>query len=156
MARGPEGRFWQTLRGRLQGSWHAQRLEDAYSAGIPDVSWAARGVEGFIELKALNAWPPRRLNLASTCHLSSEQVGWLESRGEAGSGRCFVFLRAGRRHVLWHWPVARRLLESLPADEALGLAFEDPVLGIRAVWDGPVPVEEFLAVLTGPAAASKN
>lgn len=165
MAKGPEGRFWQALRPRMARAWHAQRLEDAYSPSIPDLSWAAQGTEGFIELKALDSWPARRLNLRRSCHLSEGQVEWLEARGQAGTGRCFILLRAGRLHLLWHWKQARRLLESLPVAEALDLVFRDPAhvlrphwnrpTGLLGSWSGPIVVEELIALITGPAAGRK-
>ena len=108
------------MRERLGPRWSAQRHEDRYASGIPDVSYGLNGVDGWIELKAVDRWPT---GVPLTVGLTAEQAAWLKLRGRAGGGRCFVLVRVGRfDHLVFHWRVARRLVEPVPAHEVSGLA----------------------------------
>lgn len=96
-----EAALWAHLRRKLRGRWDAQRHEDILARGVPDVSYGARGVQGWIELKYLDAWPARG-GVVRIPHYTREQRLWLRFRGEAG-GRCFLLLRVGREHLLFDW-----------------------------------------------------
>lgn len=144
MSRGPEDRFWNTLSKRVGRRWDAQRHEDRFQLGVPDLSWAARGCDGWIELKALDRMPPRVLNLSRS--FTPEQCTWLERRGRAGSGRCFLFGRFGQVHLLVHWTRARALTRPVPAAQVRDLAY-DPAPGLRGLWEGPVDPGQLLDLL---------
>lgn len=74
--------------------------EDALNAGIPDLSYSGGGVNGWIELKWLPAWPKRADTIVKIDHYTKEQKHFLLSRGRAG-GRCWLLLRVGREHLLF-------------------------------------------------------
>lgn len=101
-----------------------QRHEDAYSAGIPDLSFAGRGVDGWIELKAVASWPVR---FATPVRLDRDrvkiarQVGWLEQRAAHGAARCFILAKVAGEWLLFREGL-RRLVDGLPSDELCRLA----------------------------------
>ena len=65
-------------------SWnfHTERHEDKRNVGIPDISYGAEGVNGWIEVKWQN-----------NHKLTPTQCNWLANRAKTG-GNCFV---------LWGW-----------------------------------------------------
>lgn len=98
----PEQRMWGYLSGKMHGMWDAQRHEDRYSEDIPDVSFALTvgnrgivGVDGWIELKTIPAWPASLKTMVNIPHLTSGQVNWMERRGSAGTGSVFMLLAVG-------------------------------------------------------------
>jgi len=103
-----EQALWAYLRRGLRGRWHAQRHEDRYAVGLPDVSYALDGVDGWLELKALN-YAPAQVSVG----LTAAQSAWLTLRGRAGNGQCFVLVRLGQEHLLFSWQ-ARDLVHKLP------------------------------------------
>lgn len=80
--------------------WHVQEHEDKQSLFIPDLSAARAGKDVWIEVKYRDKLPP---TLHSMKHWTAGQQGWLEKRGAAGSGNCFLLLGVPGHHVLWHW-----------------------------------------------------
>lgn len=84
--------MWASLKKAMGSRWHAQRHEDVLAQGIPDVSYGASGVQGWIELKCLEAWPVRPDTVVKIDHLTQEQRAWLYLRGKAG-GRTWLLLR---------------------------------------------------------------
>lgn len=110
--RKPEQRLWQYVRKGMAGRWHAQRHEDMLSAGIPDVSYAIDGVDGWIELKAIDRWPARDATPVRV-GIRPAQVRWLSLRGQHGHGHCYVLLAVGRgakaEFVLVGWRDVPRL-----------------------------------------------
>lgn len=136
MARGPEAVFWNWLRRRVGSRWNAQRHEDSNDLGIPDVSFGACGIDGWLELKALARRPVRSFKID---HLTKEQVLWLEERGEAGSGCCWLCLRLGMDVALIRYGRARCLLgRSVTQAQVYELA--------RGYWpEGQFDADQFLA-----------
>ena len=104
-----ERALWIYLANGMRGRWHAQRHEDKYASGIPDVSYAIHGVDGWIELKSLSRRPAR-----PEVGLSKIQSAWLTLRGRMGNGNCFVLARFGREHLLFSWKVSGVLTEKQP------------------------------------------
>lgn len=93
-----EGNDWDVLRGQL-GSLspkpHHQRIEDAFSLGIPDLSVCWKGLDSWIELKHLATFPARP-STGIRVEFQPEQVPWLMAGQRAGR-RVFVLL-----HVKTH------------------------------------------------------
>ena len=94
-----------TLRNYVRKGLHAKGVltthhEDALNSGIPDLSYAGGAVNGWIELKWLEAWPKREDTIAKIAHYTKEQKHFLLSRGRAG-GRCWLLLRVGNEHLLF-------------------------------------------------------
>jgi len=104
-----EQALWAYLRRGLRGRWHAQRHEDRYAVGLPDVSYALDGVDGWLELKALD-YTPAQVSVG----LTAVQSAWLTLRGRAGNGQCFVLVRLGQEHLLFSWQCAQELVHKLP------------------------------------------
>jgi len=128
-----EQTFWAYVRKGMRGRWHVQRHEDSVTRGIPDVSYAIDGAEGWIELKTLNDWP-KRPTTPVRVDIKPEQVAWLEARGDAGAGRCFVLIRVGHEHLLVRWNRVRDLLrDDLSVDDVRDLAEHRWERGID--WD---------------------
>lgn len=99
MARGDEGRLWESLRVGMASRWVAQRIEDRYAIGVPDVYYALRGGggRGWIELKVF-AEPRREMTRIDTRGLTPVQRAWLERFGRHGG--TFVLCRVGRETFL--------------------------------------------------------
>lgn len=74
--------------------WDVQSHEDKYSTGIPDISFGAGGINGWIELKQIPAWSPSGAAVKPG-EYTPEQVNWLNRRGKKG-GHCFVFVKVGK------------------------------------------------------------
>ena len=101
--RHPEQKQWQYLSTIMAGKWNAQRHEDKYSAGVPDVSYSMNGVDGWIELKTIESWPKNIKTTINIPHLKAGQVNWLEEFGKAGSGRMFLLLSVGEVQCSSDW-----------------------------------------------------
>lgn len=94
--------FATNLRDRFRalygakGDW--QRFEDKLSVGIPDVNAIANGVEWWLELKQMDAMPPRRIDIG----LRPEQKVWLQR--SARVGRRVAVLVAIKGHGYYFLP----------------------------------------------------
>lgn len=142
-----ESALWNYLRERLRGHWVAQRHEEKFGADVPDVSYSARGTDGWLELKSFRAWPVRITSKLKTarggCGLTAGQVAWLRERGSAGNGLCFVLVRVGSDHLLFHWRQARWLRHAPTRQQLTSVTL------LRwDVWDDATR-ESLLRVLTG-------
>jgi hypothetical protein len=85
-----EANFWQLIRKNVPG--HLVRIENHAGTGQPDVNYCIAGVEGWIELKYLEAFPKRQDTMVRIPHFEPEQRIWLTQRKNAG-GRVFLFVR---------------------------------------------------------------
>lgn len=101
--RKPEQKQWDYLSRQMSGLWDAQRHEDRHSPDVPDVSFAMQGIDGWLELKTLAAWPKRSTTQVYLEHLTSGQVNWLERRGSRGSGRVWLLLAVGTEMAEAEW-----------------------------------------------------
>ncbi len=81
-----EKNFWQYIDNKMGASWDAQRHEDKFTTGIPDVSYALFGTSGWIELKCLDAWPVRN-GIVKIPHLTAEQKLWLKILQHTETGK---------------------------------------------------------------------
>lgn len=71
--------------------WLAQRHEDKYSVGIPDVSFIFDRVSGWLELKAAST-------LKEPLKLRKSQMVWMSSRERAGCP-CLLMVGVGKEWV---------------------------------------------------------
>ena len=127
--------LWRYVSTGMRGRWTAQRHEDRYTAGIPDVSYALNGVDGWLELKALE-----RPGAAVSVGVTDEQALWLRRRGLLGGGRCFVLARIAREHLLFRFDVAN-VLTCPQSLEGLRVMAE-----VR--WAGSIDFNQFAERLT--------
>jgi len=89
------------LKAMKRMRFDAQPHEDKWDTGIPDISWAKDGMDGWLEVK----WEDKGPNVTGqvVLHtLTSKQALWLRRRGEAGNNR--VFLMLGTPEVTCLWP----------------------------------------------------
>ena len=77
--------------------WAAQRHEDKYTKGIPDVSYSMNGVNGWVELKTVEI---NKLGKVNIPHFTAEQRQWLKRHGRRG-GHCFLFVEVTGGNKLW-------------------------------------------------------
>lgn len=103
---------------RVRG-WHVQEHEDKQALFIPDISAARAGIEVWVEVKYRDKLPP---TLHSMKHWTAGQQDWLERRGAAGNGHCFLLLGVPGRHSLWRW-TELTIARHRPTDRALVLCF---------------------------------
>lgn len=96
-----EARLWQYLLHGMGPRWVAQRHEDKYSTGIPDVSYSTN-CHGWIELKFVAKAPVRATQPVPVPHFTAAQRNWIRQHGERG-GRCFVLLQVERTFLLFSW-----------------------------------------------------
>jgi hypothetical protein len=76
--------------------WDIQWHEDAFVKYIPDISFGAHGIDGWIEVK-FKQDPPKRIG--DIKHYTKGQEDWLRKRGAVGAGRCYVVLGTGVGHL---------------------------------------------------------
>lgn len=130
---------WASLKRIVGDRWHATRIEDRLQSGVPDVSWGARGVQGWIELKYVPK-PPVRLGTPFRIGLRPEQAVWLQQRGRVGN-YCWVLARVQNlQWLLFDWREARILLNPQGYHGMCSLATKNWVAGLDP--------EEFLDTIT--------
>lgn len=122
--------------------WDVQSHEDQFSTGIPDLSFAAGGVDGWIELKQIPRWPARASTLVKPSKYTADQVNWLRRRAKKGSGQCFVFVRVDKEYFLFSYLRARQVRQGLVQDDYRKLSL--------ASWTGGIDPQEFIAAITAP------
>lgn len=130
-----EKSFWTWLNAATIGLWHVQRHEDKYSVGIPDISYGAEGINGWIELKAYNKWPT-----SSLPHFTAKQANWLTNRGERG-GHCFILIRIKSTILMFSWKESYNLLHKPCNEESL----KNSAL---IIWDNTFDRKQFFKIIT--------
>lgn len=137
MAKKPEAVFWDWLDAAMGGMWVVQRHEDKYSVGIPDLSFGANGINGWIELKAYRGWPT---NSEFKKLFTAKQANWLEGRGRAG-GHCFLVMRVSSYILVYSWRDVWNLRNNAASREGfIKLALH--------VFDAEFDRQEFLDIIT--------
>ena len=77
-----------------------QYHEDSYENFIPDISFGAHGIDGWVEVKWLTEFPK---TIDHIKHYTMGQQQWLMNRGKAGSGMCYLLIGHPEIHMLWGW-----------------------------------------------------
>lgn len=97
--------LWGYLREGMRNWWDACRHEDSITTGVPDVSYGARGVQGWIELKVIAGWPGNAGTAVKIKHLAAWQRRWLTGRGKHGGGHVWLLLKVitPRTFLLFPW-----------------------------------------------------
>jgi hypothetical protein len=116
-----------------------QRHEDRYSLGVPDVSYSALQVNGWIELKECHEWPVRSETVLRIKHYTEDQRGWLFRHGERG-GYCWLLLQVGKDYLLFNHLQA----------QGVGATYtrQDCFEKCTASWQGELPLLKLLEILT--------
>lgn len=84
-----EKQFQDSVRRVVGKRWRVTHHQEMYQAGIPDLSFSSRGVNGWIELKLGIG-----VNKVRCRKFTYPQAHWLKDRQRHG-GHCFVLMKAG-------------------------------------------------------------
>jgi hypothetical protein len=88
----------------MAGYWDASRHEDAVSSGTPDVSWAARQVNGWLELKVVDNWPKKN-NEVVPAEIRPSQRVFLKKRSRFGKHLgVFIYIKKTNEYFLFLKP----------------------------------------------------
>ncbi|KKM97272.1 hypothetical protein LCGC14_1169750 [marine sediment metagenome] len=132
-----ESGFWRKIRNGIKNppDTHLVRIENAIYSGTPDLSYCINGVEGFIELKYLEAWPKRESTVVRIPHFRGEQRIWLHDRHIAG-GRCYLCLGIAKSTFIF---------DGLQAAMFLGKDWNKADIYSHSLlwWDGKVAWKNF-------------
>lgn len=133
--------LWHTMQRHVKFFGHFDRIENMIGRGMPDVTYACRKVEGFIELKHADAWPVKPDTPLALPHYTPQQRIWSQQRMQAG-GRVYVLLQVDHEYFLMHSAWARVYLGKT--------ATQADIRRASIVVGGPkFPTPEILKALTG-------
>lgn len=133
-----ENRLKQYLVDIVGTRWDVQSHEDRFSLGIPDLSYGARGVNGWIELKQVRKWPKRAETNVDLSHFTSNQVNWLRRRGKK-AGNCFVLIKVDTEYFVFSFHTARFLRAGMTKKEF----YERCILS----WEKSVDPDQLIEIL---------
>lgn len=84
-----ESRLFKKLKRATPGfDW--ERHEDKFVSGIPDCSYGAKGVNGWVELKTYDSWPRNPEDPLKFSDLKPTQINWAYKRGKSGGHVWFL------------------------------------------------------------------
>lgn len=110
-----EAKYRRDLIELMRGQgWDAQAHEDMHHNYIADMSFAAHGVDGWIECKYLPKFPT---SLKAIPHYTTGQRDWLIKRGSVGAGAVYLLVGTPDHHTMWDWQVLKAV-HGLPYPEA--------------------------------------
>lgn len=104
------------VRGGMRGRWSMTKHHDAFTPGIPDISYRSQGVNGWLELKECTALPARPLTpLKFGSEFTLEQALFLRDRDgklliRVTPERLYIGLNAPQAwalHADRGWPLLR-------------------------------------------------
>jgi hypothetical protein len=143
-----ENTFKKYIRKTMGTRWCMQSHEDMYSEGIADLSFSARGVNGWIELKQIAKFPDNAEVKIKPVKYTAEQVNWINRKQRFG-GHSFVFVKVGNEDYFL-FPACRARMV------AKGMSIYDyDKLCIRR-WGSPLNPVQFLDEITDPRHSSKT
>jgi len=133
---GSERALWHCVRKGMAPYWIAQRIEDRFAEGVPDLFFALRrplrplpengrgsepdsslgesepllnswrGGQGWIELKYRASWPKRESTPVRIPGFSVVQRAWIKRMGSV-TGSVFLLAQIARDYLLFDWAVAQ-------------------------------------------------
>lgn len=106
MAHITESTLFNQLK-RITPGFHWQRHEDKLTKGIPDCSYGACNIGGWVELKTYGNWPAEADSPLVWSDLKPEQVNWCIARGRTQRS-VFFLLVVGEDYLLISWRHARK------------------------------------------------
>lgn len=115
MAR-PENRLKKHIVDKMGSRWDVQSHEDQFSVGIPDLSYGARGINGWIELKRILSWPKRPETPVKIEHFTANQVSWLRRRGKK-AGHCYILIQVAAEYFVFSFHSARLIRAGITKKE---------------------------------------
>ena len=98
---GSESEYQDAIVDGLEAKgWVIQVHSDENCRYIPDLSFSANGVGGWIEVKYCPK-PPE--TLGHIRHYTKGQELWLRKHGERGTGHCYLLVGTPLEHLLLRW-----------------------------------------------------
>lgn len=95
-----EHNLWENIRNKIGHTGHFVRIEFNITPGIPDVSFATHGVEGYMELKHTSQAPTRaNTRVFGPDGLRDDQVTWIFKRTRA-KGNVWIVPQIGQEIYL--------------------------------------------------------
>ncbi len=102
-----ESKLFKRLKRATPGfDW--TRHEDKITSGIPDCSFGADGVGGWVELKTYDSWPRNPEDPLQFHDLKPTQVNWAIRRGRK-QRRVWFLVSVSEEWFLIRWKYARQL-----------------------------------------------
>ena len=135
--KGSENRLKKYLFSIAGTRWDAQSHEDQFSSGIPDISFGANGINGWIELKQIEGWGGK--NPVKPKKFTSTQVNWLVKRQRMG-GHCFVMVLVQNEYYLFSAEQSRKIKDGMIRNEYI----EESI----AFWKPYVDPDDFIDAIT--------
>ena len=117
--------------------WDVQSHEDRYSSGIPDLSYGARGVNGWIELKHIKCWKGK--TPVKPDKYTSIQVNWINKRDKK-AGHCFVAVKVADDYFLLLAEEAKKIKTGMTKDQYKSSCVKH--------WHKSVLADELLSLIT--------
>lgn len=133
-----EERLWEYIRNGMKHKWEAQRHEDKYSTGIPDISYSTNH-HGWIELKYLKSKPSGHDTVMRIKHYTAQQRNWLKKHGRKG-GKCFILLQVDKCYMIFTWDQCA-IVGSTNYDGHINVA--------KKIWQHSINWDELLEILNG-------
>ncbi len=134
-----ESRLWEYLRTGMGARWEAQRHEDRFTPGIPDVSYSITR-HGWIELKYLPTKPKKSSSILKIDHYTQDQRNWAIRHGRR-AGLCFMLLQVNKTYMLFDWTKAT-LIGSTDFETHKRLAL--------GVWESKIDWRHLRSLLVSP------
>lgn len=133
-----ERSLWLYLKNGMKNSWDATRHEDRLSPGVPDISYGINHINGWLELKAINAWPKNPMTIVRIQGFTNQQKAWLFNRGCMG-GHCWLLIRVERTYLLFSW-LQVNLIGTLVKSQMRSIA--------EGMWDNSINWVEFKKIIS--------
>ena len=111
-----EKALWQYIKNQMGNIWDAQRHEDKITLGIPDVSFGANGINGWMELKHVKKYPVKLKSPIIIRHFTNYQKLWLERR-QKYAGNCWLLIRIEEDFYLFEGNKIRLVGVSMHKDD---------------------------------------
>lgn len=100
-----EADYQRSLQLHLEArGWRTQAHEDRFMNFIPDVSFAAHSMDGWVEVKYCKRRPA---TIGSIPHYTRGQEKWLRDFGATGSGHCYLLVGSPHEHLLLRWDLLK-------------------------------------------------
>ena len=132
-----EAGLWKYLSRVMGNLWEAQRHEDKYSTGIPDVSYATSH-HGWIELKSVAVKDENRV--VKVPHFTAAQKAWAKRHG-ARCGKVWTLIRVNRHHLLFGW---------WSVDRVGNMTLPEMIVESHGWWEGQIDPRLLIIALDKP------
>lgn len=104
----PEQKMYHDLKNAVGSLLHMTRVEDSLGHGVSDVTWSNhKGLQGWVELKVIPAWPVRVKTLVKVERFTPQQKLFLLN---TGPGSWFLLkVDTANEWLLFDWQSAQEV-----------------------------------------------